>query len=148
MQLEALVKQFENNNEEYIKVRKTIEEKLISTLSDGKMLLKLAVLSIVECIRNNPDKYSSLIYNHNTSSPKSITNYSINQYSSFGQYRPPKDYYPNNCINMPLEESERLHNKLAKECIDASVADYVASTTSPLSSLPLPPPFDETTNVA
>jgi hypothetical protein len=32
--------QFENNNEVYVKLRKTIEEKVMSILSDGRMLLK------------------------------------------------------------------------------------------------------------
>ena len=36
MKLEDLVKRFENNNEEYLKIRKTVEEKVISILSDGK----------------------------------------------------------------------------------------------------------------
>jgi hypothetical protein len=67
MILEALVKQFENNNEEYDKIRKTVEEKVISTLLDTKMLPKLAVLSMIESIRNNPDKYSPLIYDNNAS---------------------------------------------------------------------------------
>ena len=59
MKLEAAVKYFENNNEEYIKIRKTIEEKVHSILSDRKMLLKLALLSLTESMRKDPDKYSS-----------------------------------------------------------------------------------------
>ena len=39
---EAIVKHFENNNEVYyIKIRKTVEEKVHSVLSDRKMLLRL-----------------------------------------------------------------------------------------------------------
>jgi hypothetical protein len=41
---EAVVKHFENNNEEYLKIRKTAEEKVISILSNSKMLLKLALV--------------------------------------------------------------------------------------------------------
>ncbi len=126
MKLEALVKQFENNNEEYVKIRKTVEEKVISTLSDGKLLLRLAVLSIIESIRNNPDKYSSLIYNKNTCSSKSKTDYSNQQYFSpmDGQDRPCEDYYSNACINMLIEESEKLYNKLAKPLVDKIISDY------------------------
>ena len=51
-----------NNNEEYLKIRKIFEEKVLSTLSDRKAQLKLAQLSISESIRNDPEKYSSLIF--------------------------------------------------------------------------------------
>jgi hypothetical protein len=62
MKQESIVRYFENNNEEYIKIRKAVEEKVHSVLSPSKILLKLALLSLVESMRNNPDKYSSLIY--------------------------------------------------------------------------------------
>ena len=65
---EAIVRHFENNNEEYVKIRKTVEEKVISILSDAKMLLKLALLSLTESMRKDPDKYSHLIYHNNPSS--------------------------------------------------------------------------------
>jgi hypothetical protein len=59
---EGLIAPFENNNEEYLNIRKTVEEKVLSTLSDRKALLKLALLSISESIRNSPEKYSPLIF--------------------------------------------------------------------------------------
>ena len=67
MKLETAVKYFENNNEGYIKIIKTIEEKMHSFLSDRRMVLKLALLSLTDSIKNDPDKYSLLIY-HNTPS--------------------------------------------------------------------------------
>ena len=48
MKLQDLLRHFENNNEEYTKIRKTAEEKVYSVLSDRKMLLKLALLSLIE----------------------------------------------------------------------------------------------------
>jgi hypothetical protein len=143
MKLEALVKQFENNSEEYVKIRKTVEEKVIITLSDGKMLLKLALLTIIESIRNNPDKYSSLIYNKNTCFPKSKTDYSNQQdFSSMdGQYRPREDYYSNGCISVLIEESEKLYNKLAKPLVDRIISD--CGNRGRTSSLPALPPPDE-----
>jgi chromosome segregation ATPase len=62
MKQEALVRQFENNNEEYNKVRKTAEEKVRSILSNKKELLRLAVFCVMETIRKDPDKYGPLIY--------------------------------------------------------------------------------------
>ena len=83
MKLEAAVRYFENNNEGYIKIRKTVEEKVISILSDAKPLLKIALLSLTESMRKDPYKYSSFIY-HNTSS---TADYSSQYYStdSYGQ---------------------------------------------------------------
>lgn len=68
MKLEAYVRYFENNSEEYAKIKKTVEEKVHSSLSDRKMLLKLALFSLIESMRKDPDKYSHLIYHNNTCS--------------------------------------------------------------------------------
>jgi hypothetical protein len=53
MKLEAVVRQFENSNEGYIKIRNTVEQKVHSVLSDRKMVLKLALLSLIESMRND-----------------------------------------------------------------------------------------------
>ena len=64
---EAIVKHFESNNEEYLKIRKTVEEKVISILSNSKMLLKLALLSLTESIRKDPDKFNAFVFDDNKS---------------------------------------------------------------------------------
>jgi chromosome segregation ATPase len=51
MKLQDLLRHFENNNEEYTKIRKPAEEKVYSVLSDRKMLLKLALLSLIESMK-------------------------------------------------------------------------------------------------
>ncbi len=43
MKQEALVRQFENDNEAYNKIRKTVEEKVIDALASRKELLRLAM---------------------------------------------------------------------------------------------------------
>ncbi len=48
MKLEAIVRQFENNNQEYMKIRRIAEEKVQDTLSNSKPLIKYAMLSLVE----------------------------------------------------------------------------------------------------
>jgi len=62
-ELEAFVESFQNNNEEYIKITKTVEEKVVCVLSNGKVLLKCALLSITESARNDPEKYKLIFYN-------------------------------------------------------------------------------------
>jgi hypothetical protein len=49
---------FKSNNEEYLKIEKTVEEKVKSVLIDNKQLLQFALASIIESLRRNPDKYN------------------------------------------------------------------------------------------
>ena len=105
MKQEAIVKHFENNNEvHYIKIRKTAEEKVISILSNSKMLLKLALLSLTESMRKDPDRYIPLIYHNNISSN---TEYNSQNYetASYGQHQ--KQYQSQDYISMLAEEAEK-----------------------------------------
>ena len=54
-----------NNNEEYIEVIKSIENKISEYLSDKKKLLQLAIFSLIQSVRNDPDKHSALVYHDN-----------------------------------------------------------------------------------
>jgi hypothetical protein len=138
--LEAFVYNFRNNDEGYAKLIKTIEEEVLRILSNKKALLKLAVLSIAESIRNNPDKYSSLISNHNDNSYSSLTTVGYDT----GQYTGPDDLYisQNYHVEMLLEEAEKLLNSLAelfvREVVNENVSKQSAETIpSSLPELPL-----------
>ena len=137
MKLEGLVDNFQNNDEGYVKIRKTAEEKVISILSDAKPLLRIALLSLTESMRKDPDKYSSLIYHNNTSSTADYSS----QYYSTDSYGQQQQYPSQDCIDMLLEEAEKLYNKLVKELVDESISDYGSSISS--SSLPLLSPSEE-----
>jgi hypothetical protein len=137
---ETLLKHFENSNEVYIKIRKTVEEKVHSVLSDKKMLLKLAVLSLTESMRKDPDKFNAFIFCDNKSSSSTTQTSGYSQYYDTvpcGQQQYPSQDY----IIMLVEESEKLYNKLVKELVDESISDYGCSISSP--SLPLLPPANE-----
>ena len=56
VKLEALVNDYQDNNEEYLKVIKAVGEEVLSVLPNVKMFLRRALLSITESIRNNPGK--------------------------------------------------------------------------------------------
>ena len=56
MKQEALVKHFENNNEVYIKIRKTVEEKVINILSDRRMLAKVGSLVVNRINEEEPGR--------------------------------------------------------------------------------------------
>jgi hypothetical protein len=133
MKLQSLVRHFENNNEEYAKIKNTVEEKVHSILSDRRMVLKLALLSLIESMKNDPDKYSRLIY-HNT---PSAVNYNSQDYDAASYVQQQQKYPSHAYTDMLLEEAEKLYNKLAKEIGDEITSDYASNTSS--SSLPLLP---------
>jgi hypothetical protein len=110
VRVKDLVDNFQNSSEEYVKIRNTVEEKVVSILSDRKMLLKLAILSLTESMRKDPDRYSSLIYHNNISSN---TDYNSQNYenASYGQ----QQYTSQDYIDVLIEEAEKLYTSLIKK---------------------------------
>ena len=83
--LQTVVNEFKNDdNGEYTKVIKAVKEEVQKNLLDIKPLLDLALFSIIQSIRDDPDKYSCLVYSDN---PRSITNNNNNDHNmnSMGQ---------------------------------------------------------------
>ena len=134
IRLDGLVDNFQNNNEEYIKIRKTVEEKVISILSDKKMLLKLALLSLTESMRKDQDKFNAFIFCDNKSSSSTTQTRGYSQYYDAASYGQQQQYPLHDYISMLLEEAEKLYNKLTKEMVDESISDYAFNISS---SLPL-----------
>jgi hypothetical protein len=150
MKQEALVRQFENDNESYNKIRKTAEHKVIDTLASKKELIRLAVFCVTESTRMDPDKYGPLIHYNDDNNTFSITpqttispiaayyNRSSYTYSEAQQQQQnylTKDSFKQACIDMLNEQSEKLFTSLEKMLVDEVIDQYV-SRTSP-SSLPL-----------
>jgi hypothetical protein len=133
MKLEALVKQFENNNQEYVKIRKTVEEKVLTTLSDRKGLLRLALLCLTQSMRNEPERYNSLIHysSYSTSRP---------HYDASYVYGQQKDRSREDYMAMLVQEADKLYDKLLKDLADESIDDY---STPSRTSLPTLPPSGE-----
>jgi hypothetical protein len=114
--LEALVTEFKSNNEEYLKIKETAEEKVKDVLTDGKLLLKFATFSVIESLRSNPELCNFVLYN--TSVVTTSTTYAFN------------DSY----TSLILEEAEKLYNKFTTELRDRVMA--AASAAMMISSLP------------
>ena len=70
--LENIISRFKNDNEEYLKIKKTVEEEVRSVLTDGKVLLQFALASIIEAGRRNPNKYNNLLVCNSSSSSIAI----------------------------------------------------------------------------
>ena len=56
-QLKRLVKWFKHNDEEYLKIKKTVRNEVGCVLSDGPCLLRIAFYSLMESMREDPEKY-------------------------------------------------------------------------------------------
>jgi hypothetical protein len=150
--LEDLVNRFENNNEEYLKINQTVKDKASSVLSDGKGLLRLALYSVMESIRNEPIKYSPLIYYHNNNNNNNIslpgsTHYPVSyMYEERQQlYISSQDYFTEHYTAMLVQEAEKLYNKLVKEITEGITYDPAFSSSSSSSSSPLLSPSSDGT---
>jgi hypothetical protein len=150
--VQAFVYNYKNNNEEYIQIIQSIENKVHDSLSDKKKLLKLAVFSLIESMRSNPEKYSALVYHNNKnqssiSSTRSRDNNNsnlLNVKNSSRQVVLPQPPY-DDCIieyykDIMLEEAEKLYNvlidQLVCEVINESISKQPTGDVPSLPALP------------
>jgi hypothetical protein len=126
--LKGLVTRFKSNNEEYLKIKSTIEEILKTVLLDGKVLLHKAVFSIIETLRNeNSTTKNHLIsflakeaitvshyrdYRYISSTSKSLS--SSEEQQGLAQYI--EDYR-----NTIVEEAEKLYSRMIKDLTDTII---------------------------
>jgi hypothetical protein len=132
--LEAIVTGFKSNNEECLdKIKQAAEESVKSVLTDGKLVLKFATLSVIEALRSNPELYNFVIhYNPNNTTISYGSNFpSLMSSGRQQQQQLFNDIY----IALILEEAEKLYNKLTTELTDRVIT---ATATISESSLPLP----------
>ena len=148
IRLKRVVKLFKNNDEEYQKIKKTVQDKVGSILLDGKGLMRLAFYSLMESMRENPEKYSSLIfYGNNNSSgwyndqynSSYYTNkkyqYQLNSYDSFFEA----------LKSMLLQNADKLYEQLLKEQVNSNISDYTLNndSSSPPTTLPVSRTYDK-----
>jgi hypothetical protein len=147
--VQTFVYNYKNNDEEYVEVTKSIENKISDLLSNKKTFLKIAIISVIESMRNNPEKYSALVYhnNYNQSSLSSISkdNNNSNLSNASRQVILPPPPYDEHIIeyykDIMLEEAEKLYNvvvdQLDCEVINESVAKQPTGDIPSLPVLPL-----------
>jgi hypothetical protein len=145
--LQELVTDFQDNNEGFIKIIKAVEEKVVSILSNGKVLLRYALLSITESITNNSERFRLIFYNmpsiidcYNTNGQDYTASY---MHGSQSQQYPSPNYNIQANMAMIVEEAVKLYNKLVKGCINKVITDYTFSKSPLPSSLPLLPSSSE-----
>jgi hypothetical protein len=143
--LQELVNNFQNNNEEFIKIIKAVEDRVVSVLSNAKVLLRCTLLSITESITNNSERFRLIFYNmpsiidcYNTNGQDYTDSYTYGQMQQQPQYLSPDNNTEANAAIM-VGEAEKLFNKLVKDCINKTITDHTFSK----SSLPLLPTSNE-----
>lgn len=124
IKLTAFVRHFEKNNQEYMKIRKAVEEKVRAMLSNSKNLLRYSVLCVTEAIKYNSDNnYRYLPYYGYGSGM-----YQQEQYLSREEY-----------VAMLVEEADKLYEKLVEELVNQTINDFKPhSQTSSSPALQLP----------
>ena len=138
--MEAFVNNYKNNDQEYTKLIKSIEDKVRDALSDKKRFLELASSSVIESMRASPDKYSCLVYhNNNENSSKDDNNHNSSSRQILAP--PPYDGYIIEHYKATLiEESEKLYNWLVDwlvcEVVNESVTKQSVPAPSQLPALP------------
>jgi hypothetical protein len=131
MNEEVLARHFQNNNSEYIKIKKSVEEKVRATLSEGKPLIYLALFCIIESIKENPDKYSPLFYEN---IPIMTKNHYMPNYAHYPNF---EEQYQTSYFDtkaMIVKEAEKLYNLIAKDLLNEILSGYTVS----MSRLSLP----------
>jgi hypothetical protein len=121
---------YKSDNEEYVKIIKSIESKVHDFLSDKKKLLNAAIISLIESMRNDPEKYSALVYHNNynqnssSSSPSSTRSedHNSNLLNASRQVvvlPPPSydDYIIEYYKDVMLEEAEKLYNDILDQIL-------------------------------
>lgn len=137
IRLKLLVKRFKETDEEYLKIRKTVQDKVSSILLYGRGLMRLAFYSLIESMRKDPGKYSSLIHYANNDS--STTAWYTDQYytSYFGNNKYPRQFNSYDSFfevlkSMLLENADNLYEQLLKEQTDTIISDYASDKSSSL----------------
>jgi hypothetical protein len=129
MRLKKIVRRFKRNNEEYLKIKKTVEQEVTRVLLDGKGLLNLAIYSLMESMRKDPDKYSFMIYYGSVSSIANNGSIFHNASYTVGQQLqyPSLDSFFEAYKAMLLDDAEKLYKDLVKEWVNRIITDYVSN---------------------
>jgi hypothetical protein len=113
--IDNLVTHLKNNNEEYLdKIKQTAYEELKSVLTNSKILLEFATLSVIESLRSNPELYNFI--SSSTSVVTTSTTYGSNYLSLMtGQQQQQQQSFNDTYTALIIEEAEKLYNKLTTE---------------------------------
>jgi hypothetical protein len=130
IRLHRFVKVFRNNKEEYLKIKERVRNEVNTTLFDSKGLIRLALYSLMESMRKDPEKYSSLIHYARNNKSNSTGWYNDGQYYRSLGY----DKYPHQFSSYDpffealkstlLQDANKLYEQLLKERTATIISSY------------------------
>ena len=149
MRLNALLRQFKNSDEEYLKIRYAAKQAVSSALSDSRQLLKFAILSLTESLRTDPTKFNFLI--HGMAPPLTISKSTIIDHagSSSNYYVKPFYYsnqnsYAETLTELIVNEAASLYEKMVKDFANQTMTNVAEGVV--VQSCYLPRHSDEQTD--
>ena len=135
VRLKRLVKQFKENDAEYLMIKRTVQNKVSNLLSDGKGILKVALNSLMESMKTDPQKYIDLIkYNGSSSALNTALQYT--RYNHVQQPFASFDNFYEEYKTTLLKDAEKLYNKLVKDWTEQIITE--CSTKNGSSQLFMP----------
>jgi hypothetical protein len=133
--LEAIVTGIKSSIKEYYKIKEKAKENVKSVLTNSKLLLKFATLSVIESVRPNAKLYNFVIYDISTTNNTITTSYESNSLSLMSGRQQHQQSFNDNHTALVLEEAEKLYNDLTTKLTDKVIAATAASIKA--SSIPL-----------
>ena len=131
IRLKRLVKQFKENDAEYLMIKRTVQNKVSNLLLDGKGILRVALNSLMESMRADPQKYRDLInYNRNSSAGNIAWQYT--RYNHGQQPFASFDNFYEEYESTLLKDAEKLYNKLVKEWTEQIITKSIKNSSSQL----------------
>jgi transposase len=130
--IENLVTHFKNNNEEYLKIKQAAEEKVKDVLTNGKLILKFATLSVIESLRSHPELHNFISYS--TSVETTYATYGSNYPSLMSGRQQHQQSFNDSYTALIVEEAEKFYNKLTRELTNGVIAATAVAIRA--SSLP------------
>jgi transposase len=149
--LEALVNDFQNNNEIYLQIKQTVKREVEIAFANRRQLLRLTLVSLIESLRRDPRKFYALYYNmSSSSSAKSPSSSSSSSPKTTGiqqqydyvpfmneQNSPIIDYSNEEiCEKILLDQSEEIYDKMIQDLTIKTVPAVASDSDSSLSSSP------------
>jgi hypothetical protein len=128
--IEALVAHFKNNNEEYNKIKLAAEENTKSLLTDSRLLLKFATLSVIGSLRSNPELYNFISY---STSVETSSTYRSSYVSLMSGRQPHQQSFNDSYTALILDEAEKLYNMLRTKLVNRVITANAAIRESSLS---------------
>jgi chromosome segregation ATPase len=136
--LEALVARFKNNDEEYLRIERTVEEKVKNVFADRKVLLHKAIFCIIETLRNGNNITKDHLISFLAKEAIEVSHYKdYNYVSSTSTSSSSSSYAEHNLAqhiedskDTILEEAEKLYEHMTKELTDI-IIDNIAFNMTP-----------------